>query len=84
MFILLCGIISSVFYIGTIYGHDQAVNEYTEKFPNVVNFQVIPMPPKYGDIAIIGSELSPCIYTPCVDMWNGKTWVPLVPKSEYK
>ncbi len=72
------------FYLGTIYGYDKAVNEYAEKFPNVENFQATPTQPKYGDISIIGSKFHPCIDTPCVDMWNGKTWVPLVPKSECK
>lgn len=84
MGLLFCGIIWSGFNLGTIYGHDKAVNEYAEKFPNVVNLQATPTPPKYGDISIIGSKFHPCIDTPCVDMWDGKAWVPLVPKSECK
>jgi len=70
----------SMHAIGFYAGQKAARAEYAEKFPHVENFQPTLIPAKYGDLMLIGTEEHPCEEPPCVDMWNGKTWVKLVPE----
>jgi len=69
-----------IFLAGVRYGQKKTYKLYAEKFPEVENFQVKPRPLLYGNIMLIGTEANPCDELPCVNMWNGKTWVKLVPE----
>ena len=77
---LICAAMLAGFMLGAIHGKDLAYKEQAEKFPHVVNLQPTLLPAKYGDLMLIGTQEHPCEEPPCVDMWNGKTWVKLVPE----
>lgn len=81
-FLLALLIISVAFFlIGYRFGKKQCNTEYAQKFPTVQNLQLSTYKPKIGDISIYGSEANPCNTQPCVSMWNGKSWVELIPNQ---
>jgi hypothetical protein len=78
--LLMIAIIVFNILIAVAYGVRITLEKNAKKFPHVANFQPSLQPAKYGDIMLIGTEEHPCEEPPCVDMWNGKTWVKLVPE----
>ena len=80
VFAIMCGFGCSMNVIGIHAGEKAARAEQAKKFPHVENYQPTLQPAKYGDLMLIGTQEHPCEEPPCVDMWNGKTWVKLVPE----